>query len=157
MVGRHSEKLDIAKNSINNNFKIFTYACDLSNESEIEGLFTFIRKKFQRLDFLVNNVGAYSEKTAWNEIDYDLWLKTFETNVLSAYFCTVRAADIMAANQTGGAIVNIGSSAAFASKKGKAALFCHKIFASHAFPRCGDGAGKAADPGECRIAWTNRN
>ncbi|MEA4930717.1 MAG: SDR family oxidoreductase [Anaerolineaceae bacterium] len=119
MVGRHSEKLDIAKNSINNNFKIFTYACDLSNESEIEGLFTFIRNKFQILDFLVNNVGAYSEKTAWNEIDYDLWLKTFETNVLSAYFCMVRAADIMAANQTGGAIVNIGSSAALHLKKGR--------------------------------------
>jgi NAD(P)-dependent dehydrogenase (short-subunit alcohol dehydrogenase family) len=118
-VARNMEKLELARNSIESNSNIHSYPCDLSSESEIEKLFSFVREKFQRIDVLVNNLGAFSEKTEWNAIDYDLWIKTFETNVLSAYFCMVKAAEIMVENKTKGAIVNVGSSSALQVKKGR--------------------------------------
>ncbi len=118
-VARNMEKLELARNSIENNSNIHSYPCDLSSESEIEKLFSFVREKFQRIDVLVNNLGAFSEKTEWNAIDYDLWIKTFETNVLSAYFCMVKAAEIMVENKTKGVIINVGSSSALQVKKGR--------------------------------------
>lgn len=118
-VARNQEKLENARNSIINSANIFPYPCDLSVEAEIDKLFGFVREKFQRIDILVNNLGAFSEKKDWNVIDYDLWIKTFETNVLSAYFCMVKAAEIMVENGTKGVIINVGSSSALQVKKGR--------------------------------------
>ena len=118
-VARNQEKLENAKNSIENNSRVYPFPCDLSVEAEIEKLFDFVEEKFQRIDVLVNNLGAFSEKTDWNAINYDLWIKTFETNVLSAYFCMVKAAEIMVENQTKGVIINVGSSSALQVKKGR--------------------------------------
>ena len=119
MVARNKEKLLQAKEKINNDSAIFTYACDLSVKSEIDHLFEFVEESFQRIDVLVNNLGAFSEKNDWNAIDHDLWIKTFETNLLSAYFCMVKAAEIMVQNKTKGAIINVGSSSALQVKKGR--------------------------------------
>lgn len=119
MVARNKEKLEKAKNTIEHNSNVFTYSCDLSVNSEIENLFSYVNKKFQKIDVLVNNLGAFSEKTGWNEIDYELWIKTFETNTLSAYFCMVKAADMMVRNETKGVIINVGSSSALQFKKGR--------------------------------------
>lgn len=118
-VARNQEKLENAKKSIQNNSSVFPFACDLSEKAEIEKLFNMVREKFQGVDVLVNNLGAFSEKTEWNVIDYDLWIKTFETNVLSAYFCMVKAAELMVENNVKGAIINIGSSSALQVKKGR--------------------------------------
>ena len=118
-VARNQEKLELAKNSIKNNTNVCAYSCDLSVKSEIEKLFAVVKEKFQRIDVLVNNLGAFSEKKDWNTINYDLWIKTFETNVLSAYFCMVRAAEIMVENKTKGVIINVGSSSALQVKKGR--------------------------------------
>ena len=118
-VARNEEKLELARNSIKNNTNVYPYSCDLSVESEIENLFAVVKEKFQRIDVLVNNLGAFSEKKDWNAIDYDLWIKTFETNVLSAYFCMVKAAEIMVENKTKGVIINVGSSSALQVKKGR--------------------------------------
>lgn len=119
MVARNSEKLELAKASIPDNANVFTFPCDLSIEPEINELFEAIKGKFIKVDVLVNNLGAFSEKTEWNAIDYDLWIKTFETNVLSAYFCMVKAADMMVENQVKGVIINVGSSSALQFKKGR--------------------------------------
>jgi NAD(P)-dependent dehydrogenase (short-subunit alcohol dehydrogenase family) len=118
-VARNQEKLEAGKQSITNSSNIYPYASDLSLESEIEKLFTVVKEKFQKIDVLVNNLGAFSEKTDWNAIDYDLWIKTFETNVLSAYFCMVKAAEIMVGNNTKGVIINVGSTSALQVKKGR--------------------------------------
>src|SRR5690606_13974142 len=80
-VARSQEKLELAKNSIMNNTNIYPFPCDLSIETEIENLFVWIKEKFQKIDILVNNLGAYSEKVEWDKIEHDLWIKSFETNV----------------------------------------------------------------------------
>lgn len=119
LVARNQEKLELAKNSIVNNTNIYPFPCDLSIETDIENLFVWIKEKFQKIDILVNNLGAYSEKVEWDKIEHDLWIKSFETNVLSAYFCMVRAAKIMVEKAIKGAIVNLGSSSALQLKRGR--------------------------------------
>ncbi len=118
-VARNLEKLEMAKRSIEKNSNVFPIACDLSVEEDIDKLFAVVKGKFQRIDILVNNLGAFSEKTEWNAIDYNLWIKTFETNVLSAYFCMVKAAELMVEKSVKGSIINIGSSSALQVKKGR--------------------------------------
>ena len=119
MVARNLEKLEAARDSIANNSDVHLVPCDLSVESEIVDLFSKVKEKFQQIDVLVNNLGAYSEKVDWNKIDHDLWIKTFETNTLSAYSCMVKAADIMIEKGIKGAIVNLGSSSALQLKRGR--------------------------------------
>jgi NAD(P)-dependent dehydrogenase (short-subunit alcohol dehydrogenase family) len=38
--------------------KLISYRCDLSSESEIEGMFQWIRKNHEGIDVLVNNAGC---------------------------------------------------------------------------------------------------
>ena len=116
---RHEEKLAQAKARIESNAKVHIRACDLSDRENIRDLFRSVREDLGRIDVLVNNLGAFSEKLEWNAIDHELWMKTLDTNTLSAYFCMVEAADIMVANGISGAIVNIGSSSALQLKRGR--------------------------------------
>ena len=119
MVARHEEKLAQAKARIESNAKVHIRACDLSDRENIRDLFRLVREDLGRIDVLVNNLGAFSEKLEWNAIDHELWMKTLDTNTLSAYFCMVEAADIMVANGISGAIVNIGSTSALQLKRGR--------------------------------------
>jgi NAD(P)-dependent dehydrogenase (short-subunit alcohol dehydrogenase family) len=78
---------------------------DFSQAASIEGLFTFIRDRFGRLDVLVNNV-AYTKNESIVDCDLDTWEYTINTNLRSYYLCTKLAAEIMKGHG-GGAIVNI--------------------------------------------------
>lgn len=119
MAARSESQLAIAVSSVCNRTLAHPFACDLSCEPEIDRLFAFIRDRFGRIDVLVNNLGAFSEKVEWNAIDHDLWIKSYETNTLSAYFCMVRASEMMVEQGVGGAIVNLGSSSALQLKRGR--------------------------------------
>jgi NAD(P)-dependent dehydrogenase (short-subunit alcohol dehydrogenase family) len=81
------------------------YQVDFSDAPAIEGLFSFIRKQFGRLDVLVNNV-AYTKNESIMDCDLATWERTINTNLRSYYLCTRYAAQIMKDNG-GGNIVNI--------------------------------------------------
>jgi NAD(P)-dependent dehydrogenase (short-subunit alcohol dehydrogenase family) len=81
------------------------FQVDFSEVASIESLFEFIKKKFGRLDVLVNNV-AYTRNESILECDLKNWEYTINTNLRSYYLCTQFAALIMKA-QGGGSIVNI--------------------------------------------------
>jgi len=119
LVARNLVKLQVAKNKLENGSNVHIYSCDLSVVTEIELLFTEIKEKFQKIDILVNNMGAFSEKTEWDKIDHDLWINAFNTNTLAAYFCMVKTAKIMIDNGNSGSIINVGSSTALQLKKGR--------------------------------------
>jgi len=81
------------------------FRVDFSAAEEIEGLFQFVRQKFNRLDVLVNNVAYTKNESLW-ECDRDTWEYTIHTNLRSYYLCSQSAAEIMR-EQGGGCIVNI--------------------------------------------------
>ena len=81
------------------------FQLDYARAEEIKALFDFIKKKFGRLDVLVNNV-AYTKNESILECDLDTWQLTMDTNLRSYYLCSRYAAFLMKENG-GGSIVNI--------------------------------------------------
>jgi len=81
------------------------YRIDFSDAGQIEGLFSFIKSEFGRLDVLVNSL-AYTKNESILECTLEIWEKTINTNLRSYFLCTRYAAEIMK-EQGGGNIVNI--------------------------------------------------
>lgn len=95
------------------------FPCDLSVNEEIEKMAQSVLKEFGHVDILVNNVGSFSEKIEWDDIDDETWIKAFETNTLSAYYCTKYFAEDMIRKGINGSIVTTGSSTALQLKRGR--------------------------------------
>jgi NAD(P)-dependent dehydrogenase (short-subunit alcohol dehydrogenase family) len=100
--------------------KILGAKADVAVEREIRNLFATIKRKFGRIDVVVNNAGfAWPRGGPVNlelvETPLDVWLKILDTNLNGTFLCSREALKIMRP-QGGGSIVNISSPQ---GKKGK--------------------------------------
>jgi NAD(P)-dependent dehydrogenase (short-subunit alcohol dehydrogenase family) len=84
-------------------------AADLSKPGEPERLIGATLERFGRLDCLVNNVG-WAEIHSWDDLDDEVWERSWQINVMSAVRA-VRAALPAMKERGGGAIVNVSSTA----------------------------------------------
>jgi NAD(P)-dependent dehydrogenase (short-subunit alcohol dehydrogenase family) len=82
---------------------------DLAQAGEPERLIDATLERFGRLDCLVNNVG-WAEIHTWDDLDDELWERSWQMNVMSAVRA-IRAALPPMRERGGGAIVNVASSA----------------------------------------------
>ncbi len=80
---------------------------NLSDETEVQSLFSAIRNRFDRLDVLVHCAGVWNKKPleAVNAVDVRL---NFEANVLSTFLCARAAGLMMVRQEEGGCIVTLG-------------------------------------------------
>src|SRR6266705_2718406 len=79
---------------------------DVSEQADIERLFSEATKAFGRIDILVNNAGFY-EFAPLEEVTEDLFHRHFNLNVLGLLLTTKEAVKHM--GPEGGSIINIGS------------------------------------------------
>ncbi|MEJ0088848.1 MAG: glucose 1-dehydrogenase [Limisphaerales bacterium] len=79
---------------------------DVSQQTDIDRLFTETKKAFGRLDILVNNAGVYEFAPLAN-ITEEHFHKQFNLNVLGLLLTTQKAVELFDA--TGGNIINISS------------------------------------------------
>jgi 3-oxoacyl-[acyl-carrier protein] reductase len=97
---------------------------DLTDEQCVVSLFSNIRKKYKRLDVLINNAGTaamnHSITTPVHQVR-----SIFETNVISVFHCSREAAKIMQINLFG-RIINFSSSAVIQSLEGESAYTASK-------------------------------
>ncbi|MFC2097386.1 SDR family NAD(P)-dependent oxidoreductase [Bacteroidota bacterium] len=92
----------------NNNYHHFTI--DISNENEILELFKEIRKKFKKLNVLINNAAINPSISPLAFIPKNIIQSTFETNVIAPMiFC--REAIKLMSKAKNGRIVNMSSMA----------------------------------------------
>lgn len=120
MVANDAARLAAAAESVERNREnVFFAACDLEDKASVEALFTGIEQELGRVDVLVNNAGAYSEKTPWDGVTDAQWQGAYALNTLAPYHCTVAAAHIMQRQGIRGCVVNIGSSTALRYKSGR--------------------------------------
>ena len=84
-------------------------AADLSKPGEPERVIAAALERFGRVDCLVNNVG-WAEIHRFDELDEELWERSWQINVMSAVRA-LRAALPAMKEQGAGAIVNVASSA----------------------------------------------
>ena len=101
--------------------QIVPYQADISDPKQVEGLFTFTKEKFGRLDFLFNNAGRGAPGINLEELTPQQWLDVVGVNLNGAFFCTQEAFKIMKdQDPRGGRIVNNGSISAHAPRPNSA-------------------------------------
>jgi NAD(P)-dependent dehydrogenase (short-subunit alcohol dehydrogenase family) len=83
------------------------FAADVTDETQVSGLFAAVQARFGRLDILVNNVGTSQPKDIF-VASLDDWNRIMTTNLTSCFLCSKAAMGIMA-TQKSGRIVNISS------------------------------------------------
>lgn len=135
IVGRDSERLDDAMAQLDPKevlshageagHRLTSFSCDLTDENAVERLVTDTLKNYDRLDVLVNCVGA-SDRGLIENLGADRADFLFRQNVITALHCSQKSIEALEA--TGGVIVNIGS---LASKVGARYIGAYAI-AKHA-------------------------
>jgi 3-oxoacyl-[acyl-carrier protein] reductase/pteridine reductase len=80
---------------------------DISRPAQVQAMFRAIRKRFSRLDVLVNNAAVFFEGTLEKLTEKD-WDRILGINLKGTFFCAQAAARIMQ-RQRRGRIINISS------------------------------------------------
>lgn len=73
---------------------------DLRREKDIQGLIGKVKKKFGRLDILIQMASTY-ERTSFKSLGSRAWQESMEANLRSAYLLALRAARLMKDNKQG--------------------------------------------------------
>lgn len=87
--------------------------CDVTSEVEIEGLVAAAVERFGRLDCMVNNAGISGAFGPITDVSVEHWDFTFAVLVRGAFLGIKHAARQFIAQGGGGAVVNMGSIAAY--------------------------------------------
>lgn len=90
---------------LGNDLEVFSG--DLSREEEARGLIHAVHTRFGRLDVLINAASIWSPKKLEEVTAVDVQ-ENFAANTLSTFICSQTAGLLMAAQPTGGVIINLG-------------------------------------------------
>ena len=104
--------------------KVVVHPADVTSEHEVDELFARAASEFGRLDFLVNNAGAF-DGGSLDQLSTEAWDRVLNTNLRAPFLCT-RAALRMMKPARSGRIINIGSIAAQRSRVSSAAYTASK-------------------------------
>ena len=94
---------DLTANSIGGHF----FKADISSQNSITSLFKYVKKKFNRLNILVNNAGILNDSTL-KKMESDQFDSVMNVNLRGTYLCGKAAANIMI-EQKSGVILNAAS------------------------------------------------
>tara|TARA_B100001559_G_scaffold303293_1_gene291787 strand:+ start:246 stop:1031 length:786 start_codon:yes stop_codon:yes gene_type:complete len=108
---------DIEKKHLNkvakhpqNKKKLFIYECDASNEYDVLNFFNQVRKKTEKIDALINNVGVAGPTGNLEKLSSEDWENTLKINVISHFYFTKLSIPMLKKSK-GGAIINMSSGA----------------------------------------------
>jgi acetoacetyl-CoA reductase len=102
----NQEKADEMRQQFDEN-RVRVIQTDVSNETEVDALFTELIARYARLDVLVNNAGITQDRS-FHKMDSTDWHKVMDVNLNGAFYCCNRAIPLMR-EQNFGRIVNISS------------------------------------------------
>ena len=92
------------------NKRIFVSEVDASDETEVIDFFQLVKKKFKKLDALINNVGIAGPTGTIEKLDSSEWENTLHVNVNSHFYFTKQAIPLLKKSRTS-SIINISSGA----------------------------------------------
>lgn len=102
----------------------FAFATDVAEEDQVASLHAEVRKRFGKLDILVNNA-AIVPFTAWDDTDFKEWRRIHRVNLDGAFLMTKASSEIMR-ERNFGRIINICSNTIFAGTPNMAAYVASK-------------------------------
>ena len=130
LTGRDVRALNrIAKDLTRHKIQVLAEPCDVRDPDSVDDLFRSIRRRFKRLDILINNAGIAHPNLPIEKLPFPIWQAVLETNLTGTFLVTQAALAMM---RRGGTIVNnlsiaanrvfAGSAAYNASKHGALGL-----------------------------------
>jgi 3-oxoacyl-[acyl-carrier protein] reductase len=81
----------------------FVHSCDVRDASSVASFFAEVRRRFKRVDFLVNNAGIAHSLAPVQDLDPQVWANVIATNLHGTFLCTHFALPLM---PPGATIVN---------------------------------------------------
>jgi len=99
----------VKKHSLYNK-RIFVSEIDASDEMEVIDLFHLIKKKFKKLDALINNVGIAGPTGTIEKLESSEWENTLHVNVNSHFYFNKQAIPLLKKSKSA-SIINISSGA----------------------------------------------
>lgn len=114
LAGRRADALEEAAAGHKNAHVVPT---DITDATDVDKLFDYIRTNLGRLDVLFNNAGSFGPAGAVDEIPLPAWEQTLSVNLTGAMLCAAGAIRLMKSQDPqGGRIINNGSVSAHAPR-----------------------------------------
>jgi NAD(P)-dependent dehydrogenase (short-subunit alcohol dehydrogenase family) len=122
LAGRRKERLEAtAAEAKRMNSPALAVPTDVRDPVSVRALFEKTKEVFGRLDLLFNNAGIGDPAVPLEELTYEHWKSSVDTNLTGAFLCTQEAFKIMKDQQPrGGRIINNGSISAHAPRPNSA-------------------------------------
>src|SRR5579872_51791 len=122
LAGRRKEPLEAAALEARRaNSQTLVVPADVRDPGSVRALFAKTKDAFGRLDLLFNNAGINAPGVPLEDLTYEQWKSSVDTNLTGAFLCTQEAFKIMKSqNPRGGRIINNGSISAHAPRPNSA-------------------------------------
>jgi NAD(P)-dependent dehydrogenase (short-subunit alcohol dehydrogenase family) len=122
LAGRRKERLEAtAAEAKRMNSPALAVPTDVRDPVSVRALFEKTKEVFGRLDLLFNNAGISDPAVPLEELTYEHWKASVDTNLTGAFLCAQEAFKIMKDQQPrGGRIINNGSISAHAPRPNSA-------------------------------------
>ncbi len=113
LVDINEERLNMVVDEINaTGAECIGICADVAEEKPVIEFFAIAMEKWGRVDILINSAGRDSLSPPVSEVTLDEWNLTIGPNLTGVFLCCREAFKIMEKQETGGRIMNIGSSSA---------------------------------------------
>lgn len=130
ITARHAGALrQAARRLAAQNITVLSESCDVGDPKAVENLFRAIRKRFGKVDILINNAGMAHPLAAVEKLPWETWQQVIETNLSGLFLVTQSALPLMTRGST---IVNNLSVASKQVFKGMSA-YCASKFGALGF------------------------
>lgn len=122
LAGRRAEQLEATRAAAGDKASnALVVIANVRQPDSVKALFDTTSQQFGRLDLLFNNAGTGAPPVPLEEVSFEHWQATVETNLTGAFLCTQQAFRIMKDQQPqGGRIINNGSISAHAPRPNSA-------------------------------------
>ncbi len=122
LAGRRKDRLEASASEAKRmNSPALVVPTDVRDPGSVRALFEKTKEVFGRLDLLFNNAGISDPAVPLEELTYEHWKASVDTNLTGAFLCTQEAFKIMKDQQPrGGRIINNGSISAHAPRPNSA-------------------------------------
>ena len=100
---------------------VLAFVCDVSDENNVNGVVKEALAAFGKIDVLINNAALWRHRSAFVDMDMDVWRKYFDINVTGTALVTKAILPSMLENKYG-RIINVAS---VAGVYGNAKMACY--------------------------------
>ncbi len=94
--------------------QILAYACDVRDPHSVDALFRAARRRFNRLDILINNAGIAHSNLPVEKLPFPVWKDVLETNLDGMFLVTQAALAMMKRGSTIANNLSIAATRVFA-------------------------------------------